>query len=43
MLLCVRELIETDRAADAVTLTMNGSSYQGSPQAIAAVLWAMSP
>lgn len=37
-----REEIETDRAADAVILTMNASSFEGSPQGIAAVLRPMS-
>jgi hypothetical protein len=33
-----REDIKAERAENAVILTMTGSSYQGSPQAIAAVL-----
>ena len=36
-----REEITAEREADAVSLTINNVSYQGSPQAIAAVLKAM--
>ena len=36
-----REEIAADRDSEAVSLTINGTSYEGSPQAIAAVLKAM--
>ena len=36
-----REEIAADRDSATVSLTINGTSYEGSPQAIAAVLKAM--
>lgn len=36
-----RKEIAADRDSEAVSLTINGTSYEGSPQAIAAVLKAM--